>query len=113
MVEMQSKVAASTDCILDGRDIGTYVLPDCKHKFYVTASPEVRAKRRYDELIAKGQTVDYDNILKEINQRDYNDSHRDFAPLRQAEDAIFLETSDMTAEEVVDYIIAKVKNKSI
>ena len=109
MVEMQRKVAESTDCILDGRDIGTYVLPNCKHKFYVTASPEVRAKRRYDELIAKGQTVDYDNILKEINQRDYNDSHRDFAPLRQAEDAIFLDTSDMTAEEVVDYIIAKVK----
>lgn len=109
MVEMQRKVAKSTDCILDGRDIGTYVLPDCKHKFYVTASPEVRAKRRYDELIAKGQAVDYDNILKEINQRDYNDSHREFAPLRRADDAFYLDTSDMTAEEVVDFIIKKVQ----
>lgn len=109
MVEMQRKVARNNDCILDGRDIGTYVLPDCKFKFYVTATPEVRAKRRYDELILKGQTVDYDDILKEINQRDYNDSHRDFAPLRRAEDAIYLDTSYMSAEEVVDYIIAKVK----
>lgn len=110
MVEMQRKVAESTDCILDGRDIGTYVLPDCKHKFYVTATPEVRAKRRYDELMAKGQSVEYDNILKEINQRDYNDSNRTFAPLRRAEDAIYLDTSDMTAEEVVDFIIGKIKD---
>ena len=111
MVEMQRKVAAENDCVLDGRDIGTYVLPDCKHKFYVTASPEVRAKRRYDELTARGQTVVFDDILKEINQRDYNDSHRDFAPLRQAEDAVYLDTSDMTPEEVVDFIIEKCKEE--
>ena len=110
MVEMQRKVAKTTDCILDGRDIGTYVLPDCKYKFFVTATPEVRAKRRYDELIAKGQNIDYDELLKEINQRDYNDSHREFAPLRQADDAVYLDTSSMTADEVVDFIIKAVKS---
>ena len=109
MVEMQRKVAESTDCILDGRDIGTYVLPDCKHKFFITASPEVRAKRRYDELIAKGQTVEYAKILEEINQRDYNDSHRAFAPLRRADDAVYLDTSEMTPDEVVDFIVSEVK----
>ena len=109
MVEMQRKVAEENDCILDGRDIGTYVLPDCKNKFFITASPEVRAKRRYDELIAKGQSVVYEEILKEINQRDYNDSHRDFAPLRRADDAVFLDTSEMTPEEVVNYIIERCK----
>ena len=111
MVEMQRKVALENDCVLDGRDIGTYVLPDCKNKFYVTASAEVRAKRRFDELTKKGQKVVYEDILKEINQRDYNDSHRDFAPLRQAEDAVYLDTSDMTPDEVVDYIITAVKKK--
>ena len=111
MVEMQRKVAETTDCILDGRDIGTYVLPDCKHKFFITASPEVRAGRRFDELIKKGQQVEYEKILEEINQRDYNDSHRAFAPLRRADDAIYLDTSDMTPDEVVDFIIDSVKNK--
>ena len=110
MVEMQRKVAKENDCVLDGRDIGTYVLPDCKHKFFVTASPEVRAKRRFDELTAKGQQVVYEDILKEINQRDYNDSHRDFAPLRQAEDAVFLDTSDMTPEDVVNFIVDRCKD---
>lgn len=109
MVEMQRKVAASCDCILDGRDIGTYVLPDAPYKFFMTASPEVRATRRYKELVERGQQVDYDTLLAEINQRDYNDSHRAFAPLRQADDAILLDTSDMTVAEVVQFILSRVK----
>ena len=109
MVEMQRKVAASCDCILDGRDIGTYVLPDAPYKFFMTASPEVRATRRYKELVERGQQVDYDTLLAEINQRDYNDSHRAFAPLRQADDAILLDTSDMTVDEVVQFILSRVK----
>ena len=109
MVEMQRAIAQNTDCILDGRDIGTYVLPNANYKFFVTASPEVRAKRRYLELTEKGQQVDFETLLKEINQRDYNDSHRAFAPLRQAEDAILLDTSQMTIDEVVEFILSKIK----
>ena len=109
MVEMQRQVAAGTDCVLDGRDIGTYVLPDAKYKFFMTAAPEVRAKRRYKELTEKGQSVDYDELLKEINQRDYNDSHRAFAPLKQADDAVLLDTSDMTIDEVVDFIVSRIE----
>jgi len=109
MVEMQRKVAASSDCVLDGRDIGTYVLPNAEYKFFMTASPEIRAKRRYVELTERGQTVDFDTLLKEINQRDYNDSHREFAPLRQAEDAVLLDTSEMTVEQVVDTVLSYIK----
>ncbi len=110
MVEMQRKVAEQNNCILDGRDIGTYVLPNANYKFFVTARPEIRAERRYKELIGKGQKVDFDTLLKEINQRDYNDTHRDFAPLRQAEDAILLDTSEMTIDEVVDKILSIINN---
>ncbi len=109
MVEMQRDVARGVDCILDGRDIGTHVLPDAEFKFYVTARPEVRAERRYKELTEKGQTVEYDKILEEINVRDYNDSHREFSPLRQAADAILLDTSEMTIDEVTEFILSKVK----
>lgn len=108
MVEMQREVAKQNDCVLDGRDIGTYVLPDANFKFFVTAKPEVRAQRRYKELLEKGQTVDYNTLLQEINQRDYNDSHRAFAPLKQADDAILIDTSDMTIEEVVNTILAAI-----
>ena len=109
MVEMQRAVAKGTDCVLDGRDIGTYVLPDAKYKFFVTAKPEVRAKRRYDELTAKGQKVEFDSLLEEINRRDYNDSHREFAPLKQADDAVLLDTSDMTVDQVVDFILSEIE----
>jgi len=81
MVEMQRYVASMQDCVLDGRDICMYVLPNANYKFFMTASAEVRAKRRYEELISRGQTVDYNSLLVEINQRDYNDSHRECAPL--------------------------------
>ena len=105
MVEMQRDVASKQDCVLDGRDICMYVLPSANYKFFMTASAEVRAKRRYDELIARGQSVDYDVILAEINQRDYNDSHRAYAPLEIAPDAEVIDTSEMSIEEVVSYII--------
>ena len=106
LVSLQREIASKTDCVLDGRDIGTNVLPNAKYKFYVTASLDVRTERRFLELIAKGQNVDKDSLKKEIAERDYNDSHREFAPLRQAEDAIFIDTSLLTIEEVIDKILS-------
>ncbi len=105
MVDLQRQIAASMPCVLDGRDIGSFVLPDCKFKFYITADSSVRAKRRQAELEQRGQFVNFDTLKKEIEQRDYNDSHRDFAPLKQADDAIYIDTSDMTVQEVVDKIL--------
>jgi cytidylate kinase len=109
MVEMQRKIASEMSCVLDGRDIGSYVLPNADFKFYITASVKERTDRRYAELKGKGFDVNYDELMKEIEQRDYNDSHRDFAPLRQAEDAIYLDTSDMSIEEVVAKVLSYVK----
>lgn len=109
MVEMQRKIASEMSCVLDGRDIGSYVLPNADFKFYITASVKERTDRRYAELKGKGFDVNYDELMKEIEQRDYNDSHRDFAPLRQAEDAIYLDTSSMTIDEVVGKVLSYVK----
>lgn len=109
MVDMQREVAKGLDCIMDGRDIGTHVLPNASHKFYITASSKVRAERRYKELIERGQTVDFDTLLAEIEQRDFNDSNREFAPLRQADDAIYLDTSDMSIEEVLNFVLERIK----
>jgi cytidylate kinase len=111
IVEMQRDVASKQDCVLDGRDICMYVLPNANYKYFMTASAEVRAKRRYDELISRGQSVDYEVVLAEINQRDYNDSHRAYAPLAIAPDAEVLDTSNMTIEDVVSYIIKRVKQR--
>ena len=96
---------------MDGRDIGTNVLPNTEHKFYVTASAEVRAKRRYDEDKAKGYDVSYENILNEIRERDKRDTEREIAPLRCADDAVIVDTSFMTPEEVVEYIKNKIQEK--
>jgi cytidylate kinase len=109
MVEMQRKIASSMSCVLDGRDIGSYVLPNANYKFYITASVNVRATRRFKELSAKGFDVDFDKLTAEIEQRDYNDKNRDFAPLRQAEDAVYLDTSDMSVEEVVGTVTSYIK----
>lgn len=109
MVEMQRKIASSTSCVLDGRDIGSYVLPDADYKFYITASVEVRAQRRFKELTEKGFNVDFEALKKEIEQRDYNDSHRDFAPLVKAEDAIFIDTSEMDIDGVVNTVMSHIK----
>lgn len=109
LVNLQREIASKTDCILDGRDIGTNVLPNCEHKFYITASLEERTERRYKELIERGQTVDKDKLKEEIATRDYNDSHREFAPLRQAEDAKFIDTSSMSIEDVINAVLESVK----
>lgn len=106
MVEMQREVAKRNDCILDGRDIGTVVLPDATFKFYITATPTVRAERRYKELTEKGQKVDFEDLIEEINRRDYNDSHRKISPLKKAYDAILIDTSEMTVKEVVDKLLS-------
>ncbi len=102
--ELQQKLAKENDCIMDGRDIGTVVLPWAKPKVYLTASSEVRAKRRFDELTAKGETPDFDKIKADIEQRDYQDMHREIAPLKQAEDATLVDSSYMTIEEVAETI---------
>lgn len=106
LVELQREFAKNHDVVLDGRDIGTFVLPDTPYKFYLTASEEVRAMRRVKDLAERGQTVEFNTVLEEIKQRDYNDSHRQFAPLRQADDAVFIDSSDMSIEEVKDFILS-------
>ncbi|MBE5752685.1 MAG: (d)CMP kinase [Clostridiales bacterium] len=106
MVEMQRVIAKQMSCILDGRDIGSTVLPDAKFKFYLTADSAIRAKRRYDELLERGQNVDFDKLHAEIVQRDKQDSEREFSPLVCANDAIVIDTSEMSIDEVV----AKIKS---
>lgn len=105
LVELQRELARTNRVVMDGRDIGTYVLPDADVKIYLTASVEKRAERRFKELKEKGGTVpDFETIKKDIEERDYRDSHREFAPLRRAEDAILVDTSDMTVEESADAV---------
>ena len=111
MVEKQREIARETSCVLDGRDIGTYVLPDADFKFFLTASADVRAKRRYLELKEKGHDVDYDELKAENVKRDEQDANREFAPLKQASDAVFIDTSDMTIEEVVAAIKSKIQER--
>ena len=101
LLDMQRSVARKHNVIMDGRDIGTVVLPKADVKIFLTADPEVRAKRRYDELIAKGQKANLPQILKEVQQRDYQDSHREIAPLKQAKDAVKVDTSNLDIEGVV------------
>lgn len=105
LVQLQQKLASEAEVIMDGRDIGTVVLPDADVKIYLTASVDVRAKRRYDELTAKGEQWDLEEIKKEIAERDHRDMTREISPLRQAEDAILLDTSDMGIEDVISAIM--------
>ena len=111
MVELQREFAASHDVVLDGRDIGTFVLPEANCKFYMTASPEERAERRHKELAEKGSACTLQEVLDDINKRDYNDSHRAVAPLRQADDAVYIDTTDMTPEEVTELVVRTVSEK--
>lgn len=104
MVDIQREFAKTHDVVLDGRDIGTFVLPDANCKFFLTASPEERARRRYAELVQKGESVDFDTLLKDIIQRDYNDSHREVAPLKQADDAHLVDTTSLGIEDVVAHV---------
>lgn len=105
LLETQRKVAKENNVIMDGRDIGTVILPNADVKIFITAKPEIRAKRRYDELIAKGIDAKFEDVLNDLNTRDYNDSHREEAPLKQADDAILLDTSDYDFEQSVCAVI--------
>ena len=104
LLDLQRNLAATSDVLMDGRDIGTHVLPDASLKIYLTASSEVRARRRYDELCQKGIECDLHQIEQDIIQRDKQDMEREIAPLRQAEDAILVDSSDLTKEAVIDVI---------
>ena len=111
LLDLQRSMAASQDVIMDGRDIGTHILPDAELKIYLTASVEERARRRYLELVEKGEECNIEDIRKDIADRDYRDMHRETAPLRQAEDAVLLDTSDMTLDEVVTEITRLAKER--
>ena len=111
LVELQQRMAEHTDLIMDGRDIGTCVLPKAQLKIYLTASSRVRALRRYKELLEKGEACDMDVIEADIIDRDYRDMHRDISPLKQAEDAVLVDTSEMTIEEVADTIVSLAEGK--
>ena len=104
LVELQRTLAEKTSVIMDGRDIGTYVLPDAEVKIFLTASSDVRAKRRLLEMKEKGMEADFETVKRDIEYRDKNDSEREFAPLRQAEDAVLVDTSEMTIDEVIERI---------
>lgn len=111
LAEKQRQIAHKMSCVLDGRDIGTFVLPDADFKFYLTATPEVRARRRYNELLQKGVTVDFEALKKDIVARDEQDMNRKVAPLKLAEDATLVDTSDMSIEEVVGFLESKMQEK--
>lgn len=112
LFDLQQDIARKNNCLMDGRDIGTVVLPDAQVKVFLTASAEVRAKRRYDELLAKGMKAEYNDVLEEMIQRDYQDSHRAIAPLKQADDAVLVDTSDMSLEQVIAALENIVKEKT-
>lgn len=111
LVALQQKLAQTTDVIMDGRDIGTCVLPDAQVKIYLTASVQTRAKRRYEELLAKGEKAELSKIEADIAERDHRDMNREMSPLRQAEDAVLVDSSDMDIDEVVAAIESIVKEK--
>ncbi|MDD6968010.1 MAG: (d)CMP kinase [Firmicutes bacterium] len=112
LLDMQRDLAKQYNVIMDGRDIGTVVLPKATVKIFLTASAEVRAKRRCEELLAKGQKAKYETVLKEIQQRDYQDTHREIAPLKMARDSIKVDTSEMNVDEVVAEILKIVQEKA-
>ncbi len=105
LLELQRSLAAGNDCIMDGRDIGTCVLPEAQLKIYLTADSLVRARRRFDELAARGEVCDLEKIRADIEERDYRDMHREVSPLKRAEDAVTVDTSKMTADEVIAEVV--------
>lgn len=111
LLGLQRDIAQKNCVIMDGRDIGTVVLPNADVKIFLTAKPEIRAKRRYDELIAKGKNVTFEEVLNDLNQRDYNDSHRTAAPLRQAADAVLADTSELDFKQSVDLVCGLIKER--
>lgn len=113
MVEEQRKLGAGGAVVMDGRDIGTVVYPNAELKIFVTASAEIRAQRRYDEMVEKGETPNYDDILKNVKERDYIDSHREISPLKQADDAIVLDNSNMTLQEQDEWLMTQFKKATL
>ena len=113
LFDLQRDIAKNNDCIMDGRDIGSVILPGAPLKIFLTSSPEERARRRFEELKQKGTPVDYNELLQEIIQRDYNDSHREIAPLKPCEDSVYVDSSDMTLEQVVELICKLVSEKKV
>ena len=111
LLDLQRDIAKENNVIMDGRDIGTVVLPDARVKIFLTASPQVRAERRYKELSEKGANVSFDEVLRDVNERDYNDSHRKTAPLKPAEDSVFVDTTDLDFEQSVEKIISVIKER--
>lgn len=109
LFDLQKNLAKNNNCIMDGRDIGTVVLPDADVKIFLTASPEARAQRRYKELLEKGMEASYDDVLADMIKRDYDDSHRAIAPLKQADDAILCDTSEIDLQQSIDLIINTIK----
>ena len=108
LLDMQRNLAKRNSVVMDGRDIGTVVLPNAKVKIFLTASALARAKRRYNELLEKGTNIDLDSVLKDIEQRDYNDSHREIAPLKQAEDATLVDTTELDLEQSFELLLKTV-----
>ncbi len=111
LFDLQKNIAAKTNCIMDGRDIGTVVLPHAQVKIFLTASPEERATRRYRELVEKGSEVSYKEVLEDLIERDYNDSHREIAPLKPAEDGVIFDTTGYTLDESIKEIVKIIKEK--
>lgn len=111
LLDMQRKLARENNVIMDGRDIGTVVLPDARVKIFLTAAPEIRAKRRYDELCAKGVQTTFEEVLADLNKRDYDDSHRETAPLKQAEDAVLADTSGLDFDQSCQLVCDIIREK--
>ena len=111
LFDLQRDIAAKNNCIMDGRDIGTVVLPHAQVKIFLTASPEARAKRRFIELQAKGAKDTFEQVLADLKQRDYNDSHRAVAPLKPADDSVLVDTTALTLEASVEKVIEVIKEK--
>lgn len=111
LLNLQREIASTNNVIMDGRDIATVVLPNADVKIFLFASPECRAERRYKELIEKGESVNFGDVLKDVNQRDYQDSHREIAPLKPSDDSIMADTSELTLQESIDLIVNTIKEK--
>ncbi|MDD6276876.1 MAG: (d)CMP kinase [Clostridia bacterium] len=111
LFDLQRDIAKNNNCIMDGRDIGTVVLPDAQIKIFLTASPESRAERRYKELVEKGENVSFDDVLDDINKRDYQDTHRKIAPLKQADDAVLVDNSNCNLEEGAELLMKVISDR--
>lgn len=111
LLDMQRNFAKTQNVIMDGRDIGTVILPNADLKLFITTDPKIRAKRRFDELVAKGISVTFEEVLDDLQTRDFNDMNRDVAPLKQADDAYLIDTGEMNLEQSIEYVLSFIKEK--